>query len=241
MIADQPESVPPISPSAALGDDASGLRDLLVEIIEARHALAADAHLVSESRYAMGFGSQWRDLLDDTREALADRGFESCRLAPGGHDIPVVNHCLVYVWRVPNHPDAVTEFASSPTRRSGFAVPPPEPGLWEPSLSDEQEAVVNLNQHAHEDEVEQALRAVGDAMSVVLVMIESTPRRMQSIQWAVAVLNEDGKVELRGVEPIWVPEPDADATASEVESFDSGQPIEPTVEAREQEETDPDA
>lgn len=241
MISDQPESALPLSPSEALGDDASGLRDLLVEIIEARHALAADAHLVSESRYAMGFGSQWRDLLDDTREALADRGFESCRLAPGGHDIPVVNNCLVYVWRVPNHPDAVTEFASSPTRRSGFAVPPPEPGLWEPSLSDEQHADDNLSQNAHVGEVEQALRAVGDAMSVVLVMINSAPRRMQSIEWALAVLNEDGKVELRGVEPIWVPEPDADATASDVESFDSGQPIEPTVEAREQEETDPDA
>lgn len=241
MIADQPESALPASPSEALGDDASGLRDLLVEIIEARHALAADAHLVSESRYAMGFGSQWRDLLDDTREALANRGFESSRLAPGGHDIPVVNNCLVYVWRVPNHPDAVTEFASSPTRRSGFAVLPPEPGLWEPCLSDEQHANDNLSQNAHAGEVEQALRAVGDAMSVVLVMINSTPRRMQSIEWAVAVLNEDGKVELRGVEPIWVPEPDADAAASDVESFDSGQPIEPTVEAREQEETDSDA
>lgn len=241
MTVDQPESAFPASPSVALGDEAPGLRDLLVEIIEARHALAADAHLVSESRYAMGFGSQWRDLLDDTREALVDRGFESRRLAPGGHDIPIVNNCLVYVWRVPNHPDAVSGFASSPTRRSGFALPPPEPGLWEPSLSGEKDAGDKGYQNAQEDEVGQALRAVGDAMPVVLVMIESTPRRMQSIGWAVAVLNEDGKIELRGEEPIWMPAPNADATASEVESFDSGQAIEPTVEAREQEETDPDA
>ena len=241
MIADQTVSAVPASPSVALGDDASGLRDLLVELIEARHALAAEAHLVSESRYAMGFGSQWRDLLDDTREALANRGFESCKLAPGGHDIPVVNNCLVYVWRVPNHPDAVSEFASSPTRRSGFAVPPPEPGLWEPSLSDEQDAADTLNQDAHEGEVEQALRAVGDTMPVVLVMVESTPRRLQSIEWAVAVLNDDGKVELRGQEPIWEPEPVADATASDVEAFDSGQPSSRTSRPREQEESDPDA
>lgn len=239
MSSDQPNPASPGAPSEALGAEASGLRDLLVKTIGARHILAADAHVVSESRYGMGFGSQWRDLLDDTREALADRGFESFRLAPGGHDIPVVNNCLVYVWRVPNHPDAVIEFASSPTRKSGFAVRPPEPGLWEPSLSDEQDAAQNHDQN--EDEVERALRAVGDAMSVVLVMVESNPRRLQSIEWAVAVLNEDGKVELLGVEPIWVPEPDADATASEMESFDSGQPIEPTVEAREQEGTDPNA
>ncbi|QCX27735.1 hypothetical protein [Nocardioides jishulii] len=237
MNPDQRHPASPDSPSAALGAETDGLRHLLVETIEARHTLAADAHLVSESRYGMGFGSQWRDLLDDTREALTDRGFESCRLAPGGHSIPVVNNCLVYVWRVPNHPDAVNEFASSPTRKSGFAVPPPEPGLWEPSLSDEHDAADNQN----EGEVEQALRAVDDAMSVILVMIKSSPWRLHSVDWAVAVLDEDGKVELRGTEPIWVPEPDADASTSEVESFDSGAPIEPTVEAREQEETDPDA
>lgn len=235
MSPDHPTS--PDSPSAALGAEAEGLRRLLVETIEARHALAADAHLVSESRYGMGFGSQWRDLLDDTREALVNRGFESCRLAPGGHDIPVVNNCLVYVWRVPSQPDAVSEFASSPTRRNSFAVPPPEPGLWEPSLSDEQSTVDNRN----EGEVGQALRAVGDAMSVVLVMIESSPRRLHSIDWAIAVLDEHGKVELRGTEPIWVPEWEVDVTQSDVESFDSGKPIEPTVEAREQEATDPDA
>ena len=226
------------SPPVALGPDARGLRDLLVEIVRARHARAAEAHLVSESRYAMGFGSQWRDLLDDTRDALKDRGFRSCKLAPGGHEIPVVNDCLVYVWRVPNNPNAVSEFASSPTRRNSFTTAPLDPALWEPSLSEEQEPTQNST---YEGEVGPVLRAVGDSMPLVLVMVESTPRQLQSIEWAVAVLDGEGKVELRGQEAIWEPEPIADGNASGVEAFDSGSPVVPKVEPREDEGSGPDA
>ncbi len=228
----------PDSPAEALGSDAPGLRDLLVEIVRARHARAAEAHLVSESRYAMGFGSQWRDLLDDTCDALKDRGFRSCNLPPGGHEIPVVNDCLVYVWRVPNSPNAVSEFASSPTRRNGFATAPLDPMLWEPSLSAEREPA---NDTTNAGEVGSVLRAVGGSMPVVLVMVESTPRQLQSMEWAVAALDVDGKVELRGQESIWEPERVADGKASRVESFDSGSPVEPKVEALEREAPSPDA
>lgn len=227
----------PDSPAEALGSDAPGLRDLLVEMVQARHALAAEAHLVSESRYAMGFGSQWRDLLDDTRDALKERGFRSCTLAPGGHGIPVVNNCLVYVWRVPNNTNAVSEFASSPTRRNGFTTPPLDPTLWEPSLSAEQGPAPDTT----EGEVGTALRAIGDTMPLVLVMVESTPWRLQSIDWAVAVLDGEGKVELLGQQAIWGPERVADGDAPGVEPFDSGSPVVPKVEVREQEASGPDA
>ena len=185
----------------------------------------------------MGFGSQWRDLLDDTRDALEDRGFRSRKLAPGGHEIPVVNDCLVYVWRVPNNPTAVSEFASSPTRRNSFTTAPLDPALWEPSLSEEQELAQDT---AYGGEVGPLLRAVDDSMPLVLVMVESTPRQMQSIEWAVAVLDDD-KVELRGQEAIWESEPVADGNASGVEAFDSGSPVMPKVAPREEEGPGPDA
>ena len=226
------------SPPEALGSDAPGLRELLVEIVRARHARAAEAHLVSESPYAMGFGSQWRDLLDDTCDALKDRGFRSCNLVPGGHEIPVVNGCLVYVWRVPNNPNAVSEFASSPTRRNSFTTAPLDPALWEPRLSEEQEPAQDAT---YEGEVGPVLRAVGDSMPLVLVMVVSTPRQLQSIEWAVAVLDGEDKVELRGQEAIWEPEPISDGNASGVEAFDSGSPVMPKVEPREEEGSGPDA
>lgn len=228
----------PDSPAEALGAQAPALRDLLVEIVRARHARAVEAHLVSASRYAMGFGTQWRDLLDDTTDTLRARGFRCCKLAPGGHEIPVVNDSMVYVWRVPNHPDAVSEFAASPTRKNGFTTPPLDPALWEPSLSEEQQATDDAT---GEGELGPVIKAAGDSMPLVLVMVESTPRQLQSIEWAVAVLDSEGKVELRGQEAIWEPEPVADGNASGTESFDSGVPVAPKVEPREQEESGPDA
>jgi hypothetical protein len=226
------------SPAEALGAQAPVLRDLLVEVVRARHALAAEAHVVSESRYAMGFGSQWRDLLDDTRDALRDRGFRSVKLAPGGHPIPVVNDALVYVWRVPSNPNAVSEFASSPTRRNGFTTPPLDPALWEPSLAEGQQSAEDT---AEDGEIGPVLLAAGDGMPLVLVIVESTPRALQSIGWAVAVLDGEGKVELRGQEAIWEPEPATNDATGGVESFDSGAPVEPKVEPREQEGSGPDA
>lgn len=226
------------SPAELLGAQGPVLRDLLVEVVRARHALAAEAHVVSESRYAMGFGSQWRDLLDDTRDALRDRGFRSVRLAPGWHAIPVVNDALVYVWRIPNNPNAVSEFASSPTRKNGFTTPPLDPALWEPSLTDEP---VPANDTAEDGEIGPVLLAAGDSMPLVLVMVESTPWALQSIGWAVAVLDGEGKVDLRGREVIWEPEPATNDAAAGVESFDSGAPVEPKVEPREEEGSGPDA
>lgn len=226
------------SPAEALGAQAPVLRDLLVEVVRARHALAAEAHVVSESRYAMGFGSQWRDLLDDARDALRDRGFRSVKLAPGGHPIPVVNDALVYVWRVPSNPNAVSEFASSPTRRNGFTTPPLDPALWEPSLAEGQQSAEDT---AEGGEIGPVLLAAGDSMPLVLVIVESTPRALQSIGWAVAVLDGEGKVELRGYEAIWEPEPVSDDATDGVESFDSGAPVEPKVEPRGQEGSGPDA
>ncbi|MER7544713.1 hypothetical protein ABTW95_17065, partial [Spirillospora sp. NPDC127506] len=105
-----------LSPAEALGSHAPGARDLLVEVVRSRHDREAEAHLAKGSRYSMGFGSQWRDLLDDALEAMADRGYQSHKLAPAGYELPVVNDSLIYVWRVPGTPDAVSRFASSPTR-----------------------------------------------------------------------------------------------------------------------------
>lgn len=230
------------SPADALGPHAPGVRDLLVEVVRSRHDRAAEAHLASGSRYSMGFGSQWRDLLDDTQEALADRGFQSHKLAPAGYELPVVNDSLLYVWRVPGTPDAVSQFASSPTRKNGFAAQPPDPMLFDPGFEDEPEQDDEASDEAEEAKVERLVRAVGDAMPVVLVMVHSSPRQLRSIEWAVAELDETtDKVKLHGHEAIWEPEADVDGVPSGVESFDSGTPVVPAVEPHEQESTDPDA
>lgn len=227
------------SPLDALGPHASCVRDLIVEVVRNVHDRFAEAHLVSGSKYAMAFGSQWRDLLDESHDALTGSGFQSHRLTPGGHEVGVVNDSLVYVWRVPDDPNAVRDFASSPTRQSGFIVPPPDPMLWEPSLV-EQESEVTADSSDRAETVA-LMAAVCDTMPVVLVMVHSTPRQLQSVAWAVAVLDDDRKVQLRGHEVIWEPEILADGSASDVESFDSGAPVAPVVELQQQERPGTDA
>lgn len=227
----------PDSPIDALGAHAPGMRDLVVGVIRSRHAKAAEAHEVSESRYGMGFGSQWRDLLDDTHDALTSRGYQSHKLAPGGHKVGVANDCLVYVWRVPDDPNAVRDFASSPTRQNGFVAPPPPPMLWEGPFAEEVDSADVATATA---ETANMLEAVRDTMPVVLVMVWSSPRQLQSIEWAVAVLDDDGKVELRGQESLWEPELVVDDASSDVDSFDSGTPEGPTIEPREQDKPSDD-
>ncbi|MEV6659485.1 hypothetical protein [Nocardia fluminea] len=229
------------APADALGSHASGVRELLVEVVRSRHDRAAEAHLASVSRYSMGFGSQWRDLLDDAHEALADRGFLSHKLAPAGYELPVVNDCLLYVWRVPGTPDALSKFASSPTRMNGFAAQPPDPMLFEPGFGEVPKPDKEVVEDTDEANVERLMMAVGDTMPLVLVMVHSSPRQLQSVEWAIAVLDDAGKVKLHGHEAIWQPEADVERVTSEVEAFDSGTPVVPVVELQKQEETHPDA
>lgn len=224
------------SPAYVLGSHAPDVGDLLVEVVRSRHDRSAEAHEASGSRYYMGFGSQWRDLLDDAHDALVDRGFPSHKLAPAGYKLAVVNDCLVYVWRVPDTAEAVSLFAASPTRKNGFDVPPPPPVLFEPGFLGETGTVDDVP-----EELGGVVRAVGDTMPVVLVMVQSSPRQLQSIEWAVARLDQEtDKVTLHGQESIWEQELVADGAASDVESFDSGTPNGPTVEPQEQEGTEPD-
>jgi len=69
---------------------------------------------------------------------------------------------------------------------------------------------------------------------VVLVMVHSTPRQLTSIEWAVAEY-ANGTVRPLGLETIWEhPAEGGDATA-EVESFDSGTPVVPSLEPQKQE------
>jgi hypothetical protein len=113
--------------------------------------------------------------------------------------------------------------------------------LFEPDLDGEPEADGAAATAIERDMVEQLVRAVDETMPVVLIIIRSSPRQLQSIEWAVAELAADDTVSLNGLEVIWEPEADVDAALSDVESFDSGTPAVPAVGLRPMEGTDPNA
>jgi hypothetical protein len=99
--------------------------------------------------------------------------------------------------------------------------------LFEPTFTD---AVQPAEEAPETAEIASMMAAVRDTMPLVLVMVWSTPRQLQSIEWAVAVLDDAGKVQPGGQECIWEPELIADDASSDVESFDSGTPVAPVVE-----------
>lgn len=221
----------PNSPNDALGTHAADARDLIIEVVRSRHERATEAHEAAATRYAIGFGGQWRDLLEDTVDAFKDRGFQSYKLAPAGYRLPIVNGCLVFVWRVPTTPDAVGKFASSKTRMNGFFAQQPL-DLFGPSFVEGGEEIRNSREQV---DLEQALRAAGEAMPVVLVMVHSTPRQLTSIDWAV-VEYTSGAVRTHGEVTIWEATAETGIATDDVESFDSGThagpPVEPQIQDR---------
>lgn len=213
------------SPADALGEHTDTARELIVDIVQARHESAADAHDAANTRFLNFFGSQWRDLLCDARDAFKDRGFEAHKLTPGGYWLPIVNDALIFIARIPEGADVARDFASSKTRMSSFFARR-ELGLFGKSFMD------GIDDEAHTadelDRFEEMVAAAGAVMPVVLVMVHSTPRQLASIEWAVAEYRA-GEVQLHGEEAIWSDDFAAPGVDIEVESFDSGVPEVPVV------------
>lgn len=233
----------PSSPRDALGPHAATVRDVVIEVVRARHGYAADAHQAAHTRSTRGYSTLWHDLLVDVQEAFGDRGCDLHKLAPAGHKVPIINGCILYVWRIPASNDPA-HFATSPTKMSCFDAVAPEPTLFDTAFSGSPSAADGDSVDAPEQEVDLSavMSSVDGTLPVVLVMVDSSPRQLQSIGWAVAELDrENGEVSFHGQETIWQPEPVTESDATGVESFDSGTPIPPAVEPREQEGTDPDA
>ncbi|MFD1376086.1 hypothetical protein ACFQ4U_07035 [Micrococcus antarcticus] len=233
----------PDSPADALGRYADTVREVVTNLVRRRHGYAADAHQAAHTRNTRGYSTLWQDLLIDVQEAFQSRGHDLHRLAPAGHKVPIVNDCILYVWRVPATSDPA-HFATSPTKMSCFGAPLPDPALFGPDFSGVGDSSTDdlTAQSDSFGDLEAVLSSMEGMMPVVLVMVNSSPRQLQSIEWAVAELDlESEEVRLRGEATIWQPEHVAEPDSSEVESFDSGAPVIPVLEPREQERPQFDA
>lgn len=212
------------TPAEALGPHESMARELVIEIVQSRHESTADGHDAAKTRFGNFFGSQWRDLLCDARDAFKERGFDSYQLTPGGYSLPIVNDALVFVSRVPEGVDVARDFAASMTRKSSFFVRR-DLTLFGNSFIDGGEAAHNADEL---ERLETLVKAADAVMPVVLVMVHSTPRQLSSINWAVAEYRA-GEVLLHGDEPVWFHDLAAESVEIDVESFDSGVPAAPVV------------
>lgn len=221
------------SPADALGEHAEMARELIVDIVHARHESAADGHDAANTRFLNFFGSQWRDLLCDARDAFKDRGFEAHKLTPGGYWLPIVNDALIFIARIPEGADVAHDFVSSKTRMSSFFARR-DLGLFGKSFMDGGDEAAHTADEL--DRFEKMVQAAGAVMPVVLVMVHSTPRQLSSIEWAVAEYRA-GEVHLHGEESIWSGDFAGEGLGVDVESFDSGAPAVPVVALQTQDAT----
>lgn len=212
------------TPAEALGEHAGMARELIIDVVQARHESAADGHDAAKTRFLSFFGSQWRDLLCDARDAFKERGFDVHKLTPGGYSLPIVNDALIFVARIPDGVDVGRDFASSKTRMSSFFARR-EPQLFGNSFMGGGEEARNADEL---ERFEKMVEAAGAVMPVVLVMVHSTPRQLSSIDWAVAEYRV-GEVHLHGEESIWSEDFAGERVDIDVEAFDSGVPEAPVV------------
>lgn len=232
----------PETPKDAFGSYAELARDTVVEVVRNRHTSSAEAHNVANTRSSRGYSTLWHDLSVDTSDAFANLGFTLHTLSSGRYQLPIINNCLLFVWRVPITGDPA-DFASSEARVSAFNARRPDPPLFDFAL-------LNLPDSASPDSElqskpvnspEAVMGLVDDKMPVVIARFRSSPWQLQDIVWAVAELDiKSGEVNYRGEEIIRPAEPEVEPDVSEVESFSSGSPVEAIVEPREQEGIDPD-
>ncbi len=229
------------TPSEILGFHAAEVRELLVQVIVTRHDLTAAAHAEMKTRYSMAFGTQWRDLLDDMRDAASQRGFEAYKVHPAGYYLPIINDCLVCIWRLPAVANPLENFASSPTRQNIFSAKRPTQIMMDLGFGGEPRPGHSSAELA-ESQVKELVRDVGDMMPVVLVMVHSAPEQLRLIEWGIAEYKElAGTMDLTGLEAIWVSEGSPAGLRAEVEPFDSGTPIRPTVKPWNQENNERNA
>lgn len=229
------------TPQEALGVGATDVHEAVVETVQSVHNRFAEAQHITRSRYGDVYGNQWRVLLDEVHDALSWKGYRTHTLRPGSYKVPVVGDCLVYTWRMPAAAgESVARFASSPTRKSGFDAAAPHPLLFETDPGGEPDGD---DAEPQVPAVEQVISQVPERLSVVLVVVHSTPRRLQKIEWGLAELSEQtGEIELHGRQTIWEFEMSSDGEGIAPEgAFDSGEPVGPTLTPRKQEGQQPDA
>ncbi len=224
----------PTSPTEALGPHAQLSRKLVVDSVRTVHDNFSLAHTTSRSKSTAGFGTQWRDQLESANSTFKQNGFGTYVLKPAGHEVPVVNGAIIYVWRTPVGRDSLAHFARRQTRRNALHAPPLSPSLFDNGFAGWIDDDIETESDSDSDY--DRLRDVADeaanrAMPLVLVHFASSPGSLRSIQWAIARHDEaEDRVELSGGETIWTPEASAEVANDKFESFDSGTPGEPPVE-----------
>jgi hypothetical protein len=172
--------------SSIFGDRTSELQETVLESVRTTHELHAAGQQLMDPDGRRGYGgSIWVKLPNNLCHAV-EKNFLDASIWRGGHSgysLPVLNGCVLYVWRTPGgKPAAETKFLTSSIRsRLIDGVSQTQGNLFE-SFSGKSES-----EDAPTAGVLEAQRVAAevdrDGLRLILIVVESTPERLHQVKW----------------------------------------------------------
>jgi len=168
------------------GQRSEKLRDIIVASIRETHDQHAAGQQLMDPKGRRGYGgSIWVKLPNNLCSAIQESFLEATvwRGGHSGYSLPVLDGCVLYVWRTPGgKPSDEVAFLTSDIRGmlvDGVSAPPTT--LFEGHGSElDSEDVLE-----QEEVVAQAITSeiVKDGLKLVLIVVESTPERLHQVKW----------------------------------------------------------
>lgn len=186
-------------PRAIFGDRTSELSEAIVDSVRDTHDRHAAAQDLIDATSQRAYGSSmWATLPKDLCAAVS-RGFldaTSTVCSGGGYSVPVLNGCLIYVWRPAGgkSPDEA-EFFTSGVRDGLFDVHARQTTLFEDLGADPSAGGPDLEELVDEADAQQ--------QTVVLVAVTARSERLHVIEWGQIKKSDDDQLVWIGREVIF--------------------------------------
>lgn len=217
-----------------LGDRTEKVKEIILTTVLREHSQHAAGQRQMNPRGRRGYGgSIWEAFPTRVGEELEAAFLDVVRwsVPRAKHPLPVMNGCVIWIWRVPggNSPENSSFFTSQARSQlvdgrlsppeTLFSMPSSEPESNE--MSDAEGAVIE--------------GAAQDSLKLILVAVESTPDRLHQIRWGEVTQGEDKKVVWLTEEVIYTAEADTRGVLrAPKHGFAEGQPPSPFVTPRKQ-------
>lgn len=211
-----------LCPKAIFRDRTDSLREVIVESVcgtHDRHAVAQNM-INPKSQLAYG-GSIWAELPNGLCTAVIQEFLDASlkKYPRARYSLPVLNDCLLYVWRPAGgqSPDEAPFFTSSLREGIFDADVVREPTLFEVDDAEPDVAPSELEDLLSEADSEQR--------QVVLIAVTARSERLDTIEWAQVKRGQDSQLEWFGRETIFsFEEENYRPTSVSTHTFADGQP-----------------
>jgi hypothetical protein len=171
------------------------LEETVRNSIHDTHEQHAAGQRLMDPRGRRGYGgSIWVKFPNNLCSAV-ERDFLDASVWRGGrsgYSLPVLDGCVLYVWRTPGgKPESEVSFLTSDIRaRLVDGVSAPQKTLFEDDGSETGQR--NVLEPEEEEAKDIASKVAKDGLRLILIVVESTPERLHRVKWGEVTRGQDG-------------------------------------------------